>query len=365
MHKFLKLTLCLSAFLGVYGQAAELKIISAPLASRYAQSLSDEQTVSIVHEDEQFKDFCRGIGKDEVDILLSDRKITSEDIQNCQQNGIAKIIEIPLAYNAILLQTSSEDVNFSLSSLDLYKAFAAYKWDDDRGIIANDTQKWLDVDARLNDAPINIVQNVWPQEELETLFNQYVFQLCMSPSSEKLEENFKNYSHWKETTQFFAFSDFLFLDQAFERYKTGKTFAQENFCKHFRADNYRIMNDEQFGRAKVSAYPKENQIFISTYALKDNDFFILRIENQIPSADSIEQGLYPLSYGVYAYVKLAHVGAKKGLKEYIDSRLLPSVDDILMTAKNNKYILPRKNNIEKALQAYQNYQHYIQALGEP
>ncbi len=360
MRKKLKLAFCLSAFLSSYAQAVELKLISTPLASRYADLLSQGQKISIVQN--PFKDFCHGIGAHEVDILFSDKRISPEDIQNCQQKGISKIVELPLAYNAILLQTSSEAVNFNLSVTDLYKAFSAYRWDVNKGIVGNDAQSWNDIDKNLSEIPINIIQKIWPQEELETLFNEYIFQACSPPSSDELERNFKAYEHWKEATQFFAFSDLLFLEQAFERYKRGTVFAQENYCKHFRADRYYIMNDEAFNKAKVSAYPKENQIFVGTYASQDPNFFILRINNQIPSADTIEQGLYPLSYGIYMYIKLAHVGAKKNLKEYIETQLLFSVENLIDTAQKNKYILPKVSHVRESLEAYKGYQHHIQPL---
>ncbi len=361
MHQKLKLALSLwiSVFLSSYAQAIELKLISTPMVAEYAGFLNGRMPITTVNSEDQFQEFCQGIGANEVDILFADRKITQQDFKLCQQKGIIKIIELPLAYNAILLQTSSEKVNFSLTKQDLYKAFSAYKWDDNKGIVGNEIQNWQSVGENLAEAPVNIIQKIWPTEDLEELYRQYIFNSCTEPAIEKLNKIFKAYSHGEQAARFFAFSDLLFLDQAVEKYKQGQQFAQKNYCRHFRSDRYKIVGESQFNNLKIAAYPKENQIFIATYTSQDPEFLILRIEGQIPSVDTIEQGLYPLSYGMYAYIKMAHVGAKKGLKEYIDKNFASSPERLIDKAKEKKYLIPKFSRLKKAIEAYQNYEHYI------
>lgn len=359
MSQKLTLAMLMLALVSPYAKAAKLELVSTPIAMEYAKSLSEGQAVKSVSQEEQFQEFCAGIGLNQADILFSSRKISPQDLDLCRQNGITKIVEIPLAYNALLLQTSSANANFSLKKEDLYKAFSAYGWDDNKGIIGNDSQNWSDINKELGEVPIHIIQKIWGFEEFEELYRAYIFDTCIPPSYEKLEESAAIYADSILATRLFPFADILYEDQNLEKYKKGQIFAQENYCKHFRADRYKVVAEPSFEQLKMAAYPKENQIFISTYAKQDPEFYILRIEGQIPSADTIKQGLYPLSYSVYAYVKMAHIGAKKGLKEYVDQNLMASPEKLINKAIEQKYIMPKVSELKQSIEAYKSYGHHI------
>ncbi len=348
------------ALLSPYAKAAQLKLVSAPMAMEYAQSLSAGHDVKNVNKEQQFEAFCTAIGQDEVDILFSSRKINTQDLEICAQNGITKIVELPLAHNALLLQTSSEKANFSLNKEDLYKAFSAYIWDEHKGIKGNDTHNWSDINESFGEIPIHMIQKIWDSEDFEELYRDYIFGSCQQPSYEELEKTALIYADSLLATRLYPFSDILYGEQSLEIYKKGQNFAQDNYCKHFRADRYKIVNENAFDQLKMAAYPKENQIFISSYVEQDPDFYILRLEGQIPSADTIKQGLYPLSYSLYAYVKMAHIGAKKGLKTYVDQNLMESPEKLINKAIEQKYIMPKVSEIKQSIEAYKNYEHYIE-----
>lgn len=344
--------------LQAYG--ADLRILSTPLASHFTPYAPLPNTAEITDVQNQFNLFCHGVGADEVDILFTHHKITQEQIDNCQKNGVYEIIEMPIAYNALLLQTASLSVNFDLSQNDLYKAVRAYEYMKNRAVQPNSATSWHEVNTQFIDAPIYFVQQAWHADYAQ-LFADYIFKSCQKPSDTELGVIIDNQIQFLQAYYQSIYPLNLSADnEIIQMFTMQQKDAQNQYCRALRADGYKISAIGQFNNLKTSAFPADQQIFIMPFQQGDKNLLTLRLDGKVPTAETLKAHEYPLGYVIYLYIKMAHIGAKEGLKEYADALMAQSADDIIRHAQRAAYIAPIVTDIDNVRQAYKNYSGYIE-----
>src|SRR5689334_2776337 len=56
--------------------------------------------------------FCEGVGEGTPDIAGASRKIKDGEVETCTKNGVAKITEIPIGHDGIVIANSKEGPDF-------------------------------------------------------------------------------------------------------------------------------------------------------------------------------------------------------------------------------------------------------------
>src|SRR5499426_5100 len=71
-----------------------------------------------------FKLFCDGVGEATPDLVGASRKIKQGETETCAQNGVAKITEIPIGHDGIVISNSKAGPDFNVTRAQLFLALA-------------------------------------------------------------------------------------------------------------------------------------------------------------------------------------------------------------------------------------------------
>ena len=105
--------------------------------------------------DKGFKLFCAGNGENYLDFISATRKIKTSEKKLCSKNGVTRIVEIPIGYDAIVLASSRNSVKYKLKLAHLFLALVA-KVPLEGKIVDNYYKKWSDISRFLPDTEIKI-----------------------------------------------------------------------------------------------------------------------------------------------------------------------------------------------------------------
>ncbi|MBN8827595.1 MAG: substrate-binding domain-containing protein [Sphingobacteriia bacterium] len=209
-----------------------------------------------------FKLFCSGIGDNYADIVTASRPIKKSEIDLCKKNGIHDLVTIKLGHDGIVFVTSKGSKLSSLSINQLFKALTNKK-----------IYEWNEVDASL------------PKSEI----------MIYGPDS-----NTGNYE--------------IIYDQIL---KANCTKSNECFIRN---DGVYIENGNNQNIIMHKVLINENSIGIIPYTFfieHDDEVNLIKIDNILPSYNSIKQKKYKLSRELLLYVKVKHIDLIPGLKEFI------------------------------------------------
>ena len=126
--------LSLSFLPSVSAQERPFRLAAGPQSSVFAALVSaqlDESSklakpeIIVGTTAEGFSAFCRPPSPETVDIILSSREMTRTEEERCAQAGVRNIIEGQLGYFAQVLLQKIDEPPLSLTTNDIYRAFAA------------------------------------------------------------------------------------------------------------------------------------------------------------------------------------------------------------------------------------------------
>ncbi|AJY45334.1 PstS family phosphate ABC transporter substrate-binding protein [Martelella endophytica] len=236
------------------------------------------------------KEFCRGVGPRTIDIANASRPIRGGEIENCVENGVSGIFEIPFGYDGIVFATDASMPEIDLTPLELYKALAA-ELVMDGVVVANPYRRWSEVDPSLPDVEITAYI---PGEKHGTreVFEEKVLKVgCEAAGAAE------------------------FLVSNFGKVEGGQK------CIAVRKDGRAPAIDGDYSEtlARVIASRTGIGVFgLSFYENNADKLNVATISDVVPSAETVASGEYPVSRPLYFYVKKPHVGVIAGLKEYVD-----------------------------------------------
>ncbi|HEX9931405.1 MAG TPA: substrate-binding domain-containing protein [Allosphingosinicella sp.] len=70
--------------------------------------------------------FCSGVGADKPDIVNASRRMKASELEACNRNGVAQVIEVPVGIDGLtLIESAGRPTNFRLTARDVYAALAA------------------------------------------------------------------------------------------------------------------------------------------------------------------------------------------------------------------------------------------------
>ena len=232
--------------------------------------------------------FCAGVGVEHPDITNASRRIKASEVELCKSNGVAEIIEVKVGYDGIAVANAKSAESYELTRKTLYLALAKDVPDPAGGeqLVPNPYETWNQIDAAL------------PATEIEVLG---------PPPTSGTRDAFV------ELVMEHGCEEFAFID-AME--KSAKKAA----CQTVREDGAYVEAGENDNLIvqKLEANPAALGIFGFSFLDQNTDKVKgSTIDGVEPTFDAIADGSYPVSRGLFFYVKKAHIGTIPGLKEYL------------------------------------------------
>lgn len=261
-----------------------------PFAKAVADSLAKSNTefkspiIESVGTGAGIKLFCAGVGVQHPDIANASRRMKKSEFEDCQKNGVKDIIEIQVGLDGIAFGEAKNGPSIPLTQADVYKALAAKPFGKPQT-----AKTWADVKPALPAIPILVYGPPSTSGTRDALKELVLMKGCdTDPAMKALKESNKE-EHEKICTE--VRNDGAYVD------------AGEN-------DNLIVQ--------KLEANPKALGVFGFSYLEENMDKLKGSPMNGVaPTYATISDFSYPGARPLYIYVKAAHIGAIKGLKEYL------------------------------------------------
>ena len=233
--------------------------------------------------------FCAGVGVEHPDITNASRRIKASEVELCKSNGVQEIVEVKVGYDGIAVANAKESEVYELSRKTLYLALAKDVPDPSGAekLVPNPYTTWDQLDASL---PATKIEVLGPPPTSGT--RDAFVELVMEHGCEE-----------------FGFIDAM--DKS----------AKKAACQTVREDGAYVEAGENDNLIvqKLEANPAALGIFGFSFLDQNTD----KVQGSVidgvaPTFDAIADGSYPVSRGLFFYVKKAHIGTIPGLKEYLD-----------------------------------------------
>jgi phosphate transport system substrate-binding protein len=235
--------------------------------------------------------FCAGVGVDHPDIANASRRIKKSEVEKCEANGVKEIVEVKIGYDGIVLANSKKSQLFKLTRKDIFLALAKNVPDPKGGgkLVANPYKTWHDVNP---DLPSTKIEVLGPPPTSGT--RDAFVELAMEGGAKEFGwiKELKS----KDKNAYKKIAHTLREDGAFVE-------AGEN-------DNLIVQ--------KLVVNPSALGIFGFSFLDQNTDKLQGSIVDGVaPTFEAIAAGDYPVSRGLFFYVKKAHVGVIPGIGEYL------------------------------------------------
>jgi phosphate transport system substrate-binding protein len=233
--------------------------------------------------------FCAGTGEDTPDIANASRRIKPSELDECRKNGVGAVTEIQIGYDGIVLADSKRGAPMKLTLRQVYLALAREIPTPSGDSAPNPYKTWKDVDPSL---PNHKIEVLGPPPTSGT--RDAFVELAMDAGCKTLPEL-----------------------AALE--KSDKAKFQQR-CQSIREDGAYVDAGENDNLIVQKLVANPNALGIFGFSFLDQNADRIQgtsIDGAAPTFDNIAGGTYPLSRGLYLYVKGAHVGKVPGLREYL------------------------------------------------
>ena len=227
--------------------------------------------------------FCAGTGLKHPDVTNASRAIKKSEKEKCKANGVTPV-EMMVGFDGIVLAGNKSGKQLKLTRTQLYKATAKEVWDGSK-FVKNPYKKWIDIDPSLPDLNINIMG---PPPTSGTR-DAYV-ELVQHKACKKLGLKKKGPSGYKTR------------------------------CSAVREDGGYVEAGENDNLIIQKLVADKDRYGIFGFSFLDENTDQVKgaiIDGHAPTFEGIASGDYPISRGLFFYVKKEHIGKIPGLKEYV------------------------------------------------
>lgn len=208
--------------------------------------------------------FCRGVGAETPDGVLTSRPFTPEETAYCHKNGAGSLVQLTLGYDGLVLGVSKMDASdrgFPPLSLDIL-----------RRAMSGSAATWHDLDNKFPSWPLKI----------------------LGPSGN---------SGTKE-----AFLQLVMTDP-----KTGKIYPIQKDGRYIDASD-----QETVVVHKLMLEPTAIALFSYAFLTTNRDRIrAVAINDILPTANTIQRKIYPLSRPFYLVIKSNHINQMPGLYDFV------------------------------------------------
>lgn len=288
------------ALLAACGEEAEtgpeaISVVGSSTVFPFAQKVAEDYvaanegaampSIASTGSGEGIAEFCKGQGPETADIVNASRRMTAQEFAACSANGVSDIMEIKVGRDGIVFVSSTEEgINFNLTPSIVYRALAASPFGEEQS-----AANWSDVDGSLPGEAILVYGPPTTSGTRDALIDIIMQPACTSNG---------------------AMAALAESDAA----------AFEQNCQTLRDDSAYLDQGEEDDVIvrKVANNPRAVAVFGYSY-LEENAEIVqgLTMGGVAPTAETIADGSYPASRGLYIYVKKAHIGVTPGLEDYL------------------------------------------------
>ena len=232
-----------------------------------------------------FKLFCEGVGEATPDIAGASRKIKDSETETCAQNGVAKITEIPIGHDGIVVASAKDGPDFNVTRTQLFLALAKTVPQNGQ-LVANPYRSWNEIDPAL---PAERIEVLGPPPTSGT--RDAFVELVMDKGCETLPEIAALQGDAKKAACQQVREDGAYID------------AGEN-------DNLIVQ--------KLQANPAAFGIFGYSFLEQNADTLkAAKVEGVAPTYEAISGKQYPVARDLYVYVKDAHRTIVPGIDSFV------------------------------------------------
>jgi len=235
--------------------------------------------------------FCAGVGVEHPDITNASRRIKQSEIEKCQSNGVAEILEVKIGYDGIVIANSKSAPQLELTRKDIFLALAKNVPDPAGGerLVANPYKTWHDVNAAL---PATKIEVLGPPPTSGT--RDAFAELALEGGCKKID--------WIKAMK-----------------KSDKNMYKST-CHTVREDGAYIEAGENDNLIVQKLEANPNALGVFGFSFLDQNADKVQgsmVDGVAPTFDNIADGQYPVSRPLFFYVKKAHVGAIPGIEEFL------------------------------------------------
>ena len=228
--------------------------------------------------------FCAGVGAQFPDIENASRRIKASEVALCKANGVSSIAEIQVGLDGIAFGTSKKSQNFPLTTTDIYKAIAANPFGK-----KNAAKTWKDVNPKLPAVPILVYGPSSISGTRDALGELIMTAGCKTNAGTAAMEKTDG-----------------------DKFKSVCTKVREDGPYVETGDNPNLIVQ------KLEANPNTIGIFGFSYVDENSDRLRpFTVNGVAPSFETVSSFKYPGSRPLFMYIKLQHVRAVPGMKEYL------------------------------------------------
>jgi phosphate transport system substrate-binding protein len=259
-----------------------------PFATAVAEKVAGQGVKSPVVESTGtgagMKLFCSGVGASFPDIENASRRIKLSEFEDCKKNGVTEIIEIQIGIDGIAFAEGIDGPEMKLTPATVYKALAATPFGKPQT-----AKNWNDVDPALPAIPI-LVYGPPTTSGTRDAFKELILEVgCKT-------------------------------DPAMAALKDSDADAYEKTCTQVREDGAYVEGGENDNLLVQKVTQNSRAIGIFGFSFLEENFDKLKgvpMSGVSPTYDTIADFSYPGARPLYIYVKKAHLGPIKGLKEFM------------------------------------------------
>jgi len=240
--------------------------------------------------------FCAGAGVDHPDFTNSSRAIKSSEAEKCAANGITPL-EMMVGYDGIVFANSNKSDTIEITPRELFQALAKDVPQEDGSLVPNPFTHWNQINPKFPAIKIEVLGPP-PSSGTRDAWSELV-----------MEKGCKTYD-WVKAMK-----------------KKDKK-AYKGICHGIREDGAYIEAGENDNLIIQKLANNPNAFGIFGYSFLDQNTDVIQgspISGVVPTFESIADGSYPASRGLYVYAKKEHIGVTEGMKEFMELYLSDDV----------------------------------------
>ncbi len=229
--------------------------------------------------------FCEGVGMERPDMTNASRRIKKSELEDCIENGVTQVIEVPVGIDGlVLVESATRPTGFSLTPADVYAALAASPFGKPQR-----ARTWRDVNPNLPGIPILVYGPPTTSGTRDSFAELILEKGCDSdPAMKALKESDKD--------------------------------KHKEICTRIREDGPYIEAGENDNLLiqKVSGNP--GAIGILGYSFLEENAGAVRgipLKGVAPTAETIGSLKYPGARQIYIYAKGEHIRVIRGMREFL------------------------------------------------
>ena len=240
--------------------------------------------------------FCAGVGSEHPDFTNASRAIKSSEVEKCKANGITPL-EMKVGYDGIVFANSKEGTALEITPRELFQALAKDVPQENGKLVPNPFTHWNQINPKFPAIKIEVLGPP-PSSGTRDAWSELV-----------MEAGCKTYGWVKEL-------------------KSADKKKYKGICHGIREDGAYVEAGENDNLIIKKLANNPNAYGIFGYSFLDQNTDVIQgspIGGVVPTFESIADGSYPASRGLYVYAKKAHMDVIPGMTELMELYLSDDV----------------------------------------